>query len=62
MPTRILISFFVIAFGLSWGAVPRFIGFTAQIAVGMLPCRPAMLRSGARQGGFYSRSSSARQP
>ncbi len=62
MPTRILISFFAIAFGLLRVAVARFIGFTARAAVGVLPCLPAMLRAGARAGRFFARSSSARQP
>ena len=59
MPTRILIWFFAIAFGLSWSAVARFIGFTAQVAVGVLPCVPAMLCTGAGAGRFFARSSSA---
>ena len=60
--SRALISFFAIAFGLSWGILARFIGFTAQAAVGVLPCLPAMLRAGAWAGRFFARSSSARQP
>lgn len=62
MPTRALISFIAIAFGLSWGILARFIGCTAQAAVGGLLCLPATPHAGARARRFFVRISSARQP